>query len=115
MFIAALVIGAVLVVRQTLDKESKHLQMRENFILLQQKENPTGAAYFYQRLMRDLASLSDHTLLDDYQRTVLLVNPDVNDVDNLVWKYHWAVRKQLEQRTQKRLADLESLEGWKRR
>jgi len=104
-FVSVLVLGAVLAIRQTLNHELGHLRMREDFILLEQRDERREAAACYQRLMSNLPTLSDRALLEDFQRTVLLVDPDVPDTDNLVWKYHWAVRKELEQRTQKRVSE----------
>ena len=38
--------------------------------------------------------------MDDWQRTVILVDPSANQPDNLIWKYYWTVRKEMEKRSE---------------
>jgi hypothetical protein len=38
--------------------------------------------------------------MDDYQRTLMLVDPAKQDPDNLIWKYHWTVSRELEKRSE---------------
>jgi len=78
--------------------------MREDFILLHDQGRPKPTEHLYQLLVQQLPKLSDKALLDDYQRTVLLVDPKVQQPDNLVWKYHWAVRQHLNRRAEQRVA-----------
>jgi hypothetical protein len=42
-------------------------------------------------------------LVDDWQRTVLLVDPKTPQLDNLLWKYHVSVNNELRRRADKRL------------
>ena len=102
-FVCVLIFSTVMVIRQYRDNGLRHVRIREDFILLQQRGYVKKAEWYYQRLIRRLDRLSDRILLEDYQRTALLVDPDVKQLDNLVWKYHWVVRNKLERRVQKRL------------
>jgi hypothetical protein len=106
LFLAVVVLSCILVVRQYLADETAHIEAREDFIVLNERGHATEAERFYQRLVQELTALSEKTLLDDLQRTVGLVDPNTQHPDNLVWKYHWAVRQQLEKRSERRLKDL---------
>ena len=103
-FLAVLVLCNILVLRQLDANQSAHVEMREDFILLHDKGENKATEHFYQLLVQQLPKLSDKALLDDYQRTVLLVDPKIQQPDNLVWKFHWAVRQHLNSRAEARLA-----------
>jgi hypothetical protein len=51
-------------------------------------------------MLRDIQELPAKTLKDDVQRTSMLVKPDVHQPENLIWKYHWTVRKEWEKRSE---------------
>ena len=55
----------------------------------------------YYRLLVELDRAPDRVLLDDFQRTMMLVEPEVPQPKNLVWKYHWTVSNELEKRSTK--------------
>jgi hypothetical protein len=52
-------------------------------------------------------------LIEDLQRTSMLINPAETQTDNLIWKYHWSVKKELEKRTTTELAKALKLSGKK--
>jgi len=83
--------------------QSKHLELREAFILLYSKGYRPEAERLYKRLLRDLEAIPNKTLMDDYQRTLLLVDPMTQQPDNLIWRYHWTVSKELEKRSESTL------------
>src|SRR6185295_12744998 len=91
-FLAVLVLCSLLVQWQFLQNQSAHVRMREDFILLQQRGHAKPAERFYQLLVQSLPGESDKSLLDDYQRTAMLVDPSKPQLENLVWKYHISVR-----------------------
>ena len=109
LFVALLTCCGMLVVHQSLQNESRHVELREAFILLHTRGYQEEADRLYQRLLADLTSLSDRELMDDFQRTLTLVNPYEDDSDNPVWNYHWTVSNKLEKRaasTLRRALDL---------
>ncbi|PYK99645.1 MAG: hypothetical protein DME19_07895 [Verrucomicrobia bacterium] len=102
-FLALLIFCSAMVVRQFMNNQSKHAELREAFILLHSKGYKPEAERLYQRLLRDLEDLPDKTLMDDYQRTLMLVDPMTQQPDNFIWRYHWTVSKELEKRSESTL------------
>lgn len=104
LFALILVISSVLVVRQFGLNRERHVELREAFILLEVKGYRNEAQRLYQRLLGELPTLTNRQLLDDFQRTITLVNPlATNDTENLIWKYHWTVSNEFERRSDKTL------------
>jgi len=99
-FFVLLIFCSAMVVRQFMANQSKHVELREYFILLYSKGYKPQAERLYKRLMRELESLPNKALMDDYQRTLMLVDPATQQPDNLIWKYHWTVSKELEKRSE---------------
>lgn len=104
LFAFVLVVCSVLVIRQFNLNRERHIELREAFILLEVKGYRNEAQRLYQRLLVELPNLTNRQLLDDFQRTITLVNPlATNDTDNLIWKYHWTVSNEFERRSEKTL------------
>ncbi len=99
-FLALLVFCSVMVIRQLHAQESKRVELREAFILLHTRGYTNEAARLYHHLLMDLYKLPNDQLLDDFQRTLLLVDPTSHQPDNLIWKYHWTVSNELERRSE---------------
>jgi hypothetical protein len=106
-FLAVLGLACVMVVRQFEANQSAHIERREDFIFLVQRGGPTeqGAAkHLYQVLIQELPDQSEKSLVDDLERTALLVNTNEPDPEgNLILNYHIAIKKKLEQRSEQRL------------
>ena len=102
LFMALLVFCSVMVIQQYRAKQTRHVELREAFILLHTGGYTNEAEILYHRLFRDLEKLSNKELVDDWQRTVILVDPSpsANLPDNLIWKYYWTVRKEMEKRSE---------------
>jgi len=98
------VFSSVMVVRQFLINQSKHEETREAFILLCNKGYTEESHRLYQRLMLRLEETPQKNLIEDLQRTAMLINPAEAQPDNLIWKYHWSVKNELEKRTTTELA-----------
>lgn len=81
-------------------KQARHDQLREAFILLHTKGYTNQAQKLYHRLLLDFQNLPNKALLDDFYRTLLLVDPATDQPSNLVWKYHWTVSNELERRSE---------------
>ena len=103
LFAALVVFCSLMVIRQITSNQSKHIEIREAFILLYIKGYKPEAERLYQRLLRDIEDLPNRTLIEDFQRTLLLVDPTVQQRDNLIWKYHWTVSNELEKRAESTL------------
>jgi hypothetical protein len=104
-FMGILVLASILVVHQFMANESAHIKLRENFILLHDEGKAQACDEVYQQLIQNLERLDERALVDDLQRTSLLVDARTQDVDNLVWKYHVSVKKEVQQRAERRVAD----------
>ena len=102
-FLLLLVFCSAMVVRQFMANQSKHVEMREAFILLFYRGYRPEAERLFKRLLRDLEHLPNKTLMDDYQRTLLLVDPSTKQTENLIWRYHWTVSNELEKRSESTL------------
>ena len=98
LFAGFLVFCSVMVVRQFDLNHSKHVELREAFILLYSRGYEPQAKRLYERLIFGMENLSDRELLDDFQRTLTLVDPEKGDPGNLIWMYHWTVSNELEKR-----------------
>jgi hypothetical protein len=113
LFFLLLIFCSVMVLRQITVRESKHVEIREAFIVLHTRGYTNEARRLYHRLLRDLPDLKDKQLIDDFQRTLLLTDPYTQQTNNLIWNYHWTVSNELDRREEgtliraRRLADEE--------
>jgi hypothetical protein len=103
-FLGVLVLSCVLALRQFLANQSGHVELREDFLLLHERAEAKACDSLYQQLIQDLPHVDDKSLVDDLQRTRMLVDPKTPDLNNLVWKYHVSVKNELQRRSEKRLA-----------
>ncbi|MDB6067809.1 MAG: hypothetical protein JWR26_4017 [Pedosphaera sp.] len=103
LFLALLVFCSVMVIRQIEQNQSRHVELREAFILLYSKGYTGKAQHLYDRLLRDLENESNRTLFDDFQRTLQLVDPAASHPESLIWRYHWTVSNELEKRSESTL------------
>jgi hypothetical protein len=103
-FLAVLVFCSVMVLRQFKINHQRHNDLREAFILLHAKGYTNQADRLYYRLLVELDRVPDQVLFDDFQRTMMLVEPGVPQPKNLVWKYHWTVSNELERRSSRAFA-----------
>ncbi len=99
-FAVLLIVCSVMVILQIDKNRSQHVELREAFILLYSKGYKPQAEHLYQRLLNELQHISNKQLLDDFQRTLTLVDPASKQPDNLIWKYHWTVSNELEKRSE---------------
>ena len=104
LFLVLLVFCSAMVIRQMDQNQSKHIELREAFILLYSKGYGDKAQRLYDRLLRDLQEQSIRTIFADYQRTLQLIDPTSSHPENLIWRYHWTLSKELETRNESTLA-----------
>jgi len=104
LFLLLLVPCSYMVAVQKYLNKSKHVELREAFILLHSKGYNTEAQRLYDRLLRNLQTESIDIIYDDYQRTLLLVDPTSSHSENLIWRYQATLGKELDQRNKGPLA-----------
>ncbi len=102
-FLVLLVFCSVMVIHQINAKQSRHVELREAFILLHTRGYTNQADRLYQHLLMEIPQLPNKALIDDFQRTLLLVDPGGQHPENLIWKYHWTVSNELERRSESTL------------
>jgi hypothetical protein len=105
-FLGVLVLASVMVIRQFLANQSAHVQLREDFLLLHERGEEQACDALYQQLIPALQHLDEKSLVDDLQRTRLLVDPKAPDKNSLVWRYYVSVKNELEHRSEQRLAHI---------
>jgi len=105
-FLAVLAICSMLVQWQFQRNQSAHVRMREDFILLYQRGHVKPSERLYQLLIQSLPDLSEKSLLDDFQRTAMLVDTNKPQADSLIWKYHVSLRNEINHRADKRVVQL---------
>jgi hypothetical protein len=105
LFFALLVFCSVMVLHQFNARQSRHVELREAFILLHTRGETNAAERLYHKLLLALPKLSQKELLDDFQRTLLLIDPDphTQQTNNLIWKYHWTVSNEMNQQDESTL------------
>ena len=117
LFFLLLIFCSVMVVRQFGLRQSRHVEMREAFILLHMRNYTNEARTLFDRLVLEVPKytkkISDQELLDDFQRTLLLVDPYSSQTNNLIWKYHWMLSEELDKRSVDLLARAHKLAGEK--
>ena len=102
-FFVFLIFCSAMVVRQFMANQSRHVELREYFILLSRKGYQPQAERLFQRLMRELEALPNKELMDDYQRTLMLVDPASVQQTNLIWRYQRTVSNELDKRSENTL------------
>lgn len=103
-FVAVLAFCSVMVLRQFHANQQRHNEIREAFVLLYSKGYTNQAERLYDRLLAEVPRAPHNVLFDDFQRTMMLVEPEVPQPRNLIWKYHWTVSNELERRSPKAFA-----------
>lgn len=106
-----LVLCSIMVIRQINLNQARHVELREAFILLHTRGYRAQSERLYQRLLKDVDRQPTALLLDDFQRTITLVDPSINEPQNLIWVYHWCVSKELEKRSEDSLKRALKLAG----
>jgi hypothetical protein len=103
LFLIFVVACSALVIRQVAVNQSRHVELREAFILLHSKGYQIEAKQLFERLLNEVGTLSSGMMWDDYQRTLTLIDPTHDEPDNLLWQYHWTVSHELEKRSESSL------------
>jgi len=101
--VAVLFFASVMTVRQLQVNRAAHVGRLEDFILLQEQDNPKMLERRYELLVQELPDLNDKALVEDLQRTAMVVDPKSPQPESLLWKYHVGVRNELRKRSERRL------------
>jgi hypothetical protein len=101
--LAVLILSCVLVLHQISSNQSAHADLREDFILLYERNETKATERLYQFLIQQLPNVSTHTLVEDLQRTSMLVDAQSDNVDNLLWKFQISVKNELQKRSKQRV------------
>ena len=97
---AFLALSSVMVIRQMNSNQSRHVDLREAFILLHTRGYRPQSERLYKKLLKELEHLPTRLLLEDFQRTMTLTDTTRNQPENLIWGYHWTVSNELEKRSE---------------
>jgi hypothetical protein len=101
--VAVMGLGCVLVLQQQLTNLSHHSGQVEDFLLLQDRNETKAAEHIYQVLIQRLPHIGDRELVQDLQRTAMVIDVKNPPKENLVWKYYVSVGNELKRRADKRL------------
>lgn len=110
---ALLVFCSVMVVKETLARRNRHVELREAFILLHSRGYTNDAQVLFQQLLKEVPKLSNKELMDDFQRTVILVDPTIRQTSNPLYDYHWTISNELDKRSEDTLLRARKLAGEK--
>ena len=102
--VAVLLFCSVMVVRQYLLNHSAHVELREDFLLLHERGSARETERLYQMLVQELPSLNTRGLVEDLQRTAMLIDSSKSQPENFVWKYHQCVKNEMFRRSETRAA-----------
>ena len=94
---------SVFAIRRLHARETRHTDIREAFILLHTRGYTNEARRLYEKLLDELPTMSNKQINEDFQRTLLLVDPGINQSSNLIWKYHWTVSNEMDKRSESTL------------
>lgn len=103
-FVAVLFLCSVMVIRQFLADQWRHVDLREDLILLDGRDHPQATARLYQMLVQQLPQLPTRVLIADQQRLTVLFLAHKPPPEDLVWKYYVSVQNELQRRTAQRVA-----------
>jgi hypothetical protein len=99
---AVLFLAAILSVRQVLENQARHAEMREAFILSFEKGHTADAQRLYDRLKYDLPEEPTRHLINDLERTATIAPTNESASSNLLVRYHLSVKHEVQKRVQKR-------------
>jgi hypothetical protein len=99
---AVLFFSAIMSVRQVIENQSRHSEMREAFILSYHRGLTADAQRLYDRLKYDMPGDPTRHLIDDLERTASLAPADQSPSTNLLVRYHLSLKHEVEKRVEQR-------------
>ena len=98
---AVLFFCAVMTVRQVLENQSRHAELREAFIFAHARGFTSDAQRLYDRLKYDMPEEPTRHLIDDLERTSALAPTNQSPSSNLLVRFHLSVQHEVERRIEK--------------
>jgi len=98
---AVLFFCAVMTVRQISENLSRHAETREAFILAHHRGYNSEAQRLYDRLKYDMPEEPTRHLIDDLERTSVLVPTNQSPSSNLLVRYHLSLKHEVEKRVER--------------
>ena len=95
-----LLLCAVLTVRQVLQNQSRHAELREAFIFAHSKGMNKEAERLYNRLKYDMPDEPTRHLIEDLMRTTPITPTNQGPVTNALVRYHLWVKREVEKRVE---------------
>ena len=93
---------AVMTVRQVVENQSHHAEMREAFILSHHTGRSAEAQRLYDRLKYDLPEEPTRHLIDDLVRTAAMTPTNQSPSSNLLVRYHLSVQHEVQKRVEQK-------------
>lgn len=100
--VVVLLLCAVMTVRQVVDNQSRHAEMREAFILSHHKGHSADAQRLYDQLKYDMPEEPTRHLIDDLERTTGIAPTNESPSSNLLVRYHLSIEHEVQKRVEKR-------------
>ena len=100
--VVVLLLCAVLTVRQVVDNQSRHAEMREAFIFSHNKGHNADAQRLYDQLKYDMPEEPTRHLIDDLERTASIAPTNQSASSNLLVRYHLSVQHEVQKRVEQR-------------
>ena len=95
---AVLCFSAVMAVRQFIQNQSRHAELREAFIFLHSRGHNAEAKQLYDRLLWNLQTEPTRHLIEDVQRASTIAPTNQSPSTNILVRYHMTIQKELEKR-----------------
>jgi hypothetical protein len=95
---AVLCFSAVMAVRQFIQNQSRHAELREAFIFLHSRGHNAEAKQLYDRLLWNLQTEPTRHLIEDVQRASSIAPTNQSPSTNILVRYHMTIQKELEKR-----------------
>ena len=109
---AVLFLCAVMTVRQVVENQSRHAEIREAFIFAHAKGYTGEAQRLYNRLKYDMPDEPTRHLIDDLERLAFITPTNQSPSSNLLVRLHLSVKHEVEKRVQQEhLRKLEASEN----
>ena len=101
--------SAVMAVRQYIENEARHAELREALILVQNRNHLPEAKKLCDRLFGDLRTLPTAYLINDLQRMSAIAPTNQSPMTNFIVRYHHFVTLEVRRRLEHDYAEARKL------
>ena len=109
--VIVLLLCALMTLRQVVDNQSRHAEMREAFIFSHNKGHSADAQRLYDQLKYDMPEEPTRHLIDDLERTASIAPTNQSASSNLLVRYHLSVQHEVQKRVEQRFLKTKSADG----